>query len=75
MTTANAWRFVAERAQSTVETDDEQIALCDALAVLAATLDLPVELGKVAGLQRALADRSAAQLEFAGFLKMEVRPR
>lgn len=68
MTAANAWRIVAERAQSTVTSDDEQIVLCDALGVLASRLLLQAERATTEKLRVALRQRAEAQMEFCELL-------
>jgi hypothetical protein len=73
MTPAHAWRFVADRAQTTIANDDEQLVLCDALSELAEDLHLTDEVRATRSLRAAVVARMNAQLEFRGFLNPEAR--
>lgn len=73
MQASHAWRVVAERAQSTVQNDEEQCVICESLAVMAASLALTQELAAAGRLLRALHAREAALRDFETLLHASER--
>lgn len=71
MTSSQAWHILAERAQTTVNCDDEQLVVCDALSEIAAELKLIQEQEAAEQLATAIRARGEAQGEFFALLGIE----
>jgi hypothetical protein len=60
----DAWLFVAERAQRAIETDEDQLILCDALVALGQGLKLGAQFELTERLGKAIRERHDAQTDF-----------